>query len=470
MKRNIIVICLDSVRKDYFDEFAPRMASLADVSFDQCRAASSWSVPSHASMITGLLPHQHGLHTYNRDFNSLSPEQTIFEAIPSEYHTAGISANVYAGPTYNFDRFFDTFVDAPRYQYFADGLNATTYFNESEKSGSDLYMGFLKEALQHDRPIQSLANGVAAQIKRTAMGTPIPDPLDDGAKLMRRKALELFRDTDDPLFLFMNFMEAHAPFSPILGMDQSLYSVSNSWSSTQEDFWDVFTKPERYGEYLKALRDLYAANIDYLDRVIVNLIREVQQATDRETTIIITSDHGENLGHSHDEGLLGHKSSLSESLLHVPLEIVNPPQKHADQPDQFVSHLSLPTLITGYVNDESPTISTDRVVAEHIGLSPGPEPPSDYEYWDRMMRCAYENNRKVVWDSLDNVDAYQIDLDRACWQSQIDDASIDIAVPDWVSNYFDRSISEYKQQAQNKSTEVEVNDATERRLADLGYL
>jgi len=48
--RNVVVICLDTVRKDYFDRYAPRLQDRADVIYDQCRAVSSWSVPSHASM------------------------------------------------------------------------------------------------------------------------------------------------------------------------------------------------------------------------------------------------------------------------------------------------------------------------------------------------------------------------------------------------------------------------------------
>ena len=468
MKRNVVIVCLDSVRKDYFDEFAPRLASLATASFDQCRAASSWSVPSHASMITGLLPHQHGLHTHNRDFATLPVERTVFADLPPEYHTAGISANVYAGPTYNFDRFFDTFLDAPRYQYFADGLNATTYFNESDTDGWELYAGFLREALHHDRPLRSLANGAAAQVKRTAMGSPIPDPLDDGAKLIRRESRRLVRETDAPLVLFLNFMEAHAPFSPILGMDRSLYSVPHSWNSTWEDFWDVSTRPEEYEDYLEALRELYGANIEYLDRVVSGLLQDVDEASDRETTTILTADHGENLGFPYEDGPLGHKSSLSESLLHVPLEVVNPPSG-LESNDGFVSHLSLPDLLRGFVNDEAPDVGADRIVAEHVGLSPGPQPPDDYEHWDRLMRCAYEGDRKVVWDSRGGRTTYRLDPDRPCWQSAAEDAA-PTAIPEWARERFDGDAAESKRRARERSRSVELDDRTQRRLADLGYL
>jgi len=69
--RNVVLIVLDTVRKDYFDEYAYRLQDRSDVTFSNCRAASSWSVPSHASMITGELPHVHGIHTHDRYFDNL---------------------------------------------------------------------------------------------------------------------------------------------------------------------------------------------------------------------------------------------------------------------------------------------------------------------------------------------------------------------------------------------------------------
>ncbi|WP_435159099.1 alkaline phosphatase family protein [Haladaptatus sp. DFWS20] len=61
--RNVLLVCLDTVRADVFGEHANCLHRMADVSFTQCRAASSWTIPSHASMFTGQLPSVHGVHT-----------------------------------------------------------------------------------------------------------------------------------------------------------------------------------------------------------------------------------------------------------------------------------------------------------------------------------------------------------------------------------------------------------------------
>jgi len=94
--RNIVLLCLDTVRKDFFDEYAPRLVDRADIVYDGCRAASSWSAPSHASMFTGQLPSEHGVHAYQRDFSVIDREDTFLGELP-DYQALGASANVWAG-------------------------------------------------------------------------------------------------------------------------------------------------------------------------------------------------------------------------------------------------------------------------------------------------------------------------------------------------------------------------------------
>lgn len=468
MHRNVVLVCLDAVRKDYFEEHARRLQALSGTSFEQCRAASSWSVPSHASMFTGEFPHQHGVHSHNRDFSTIDRERTLLDRLPAAYRTAGISANVYAGPSYGFDTFFDTFVNVPRYQYFPEGLNATEFIHNTDSTGFSRHFDYLIAALDHEEPTKSLLNGVLAQAKRFSIDRPVPDPMDDGARAASRAATKLFAETDRPTFVFMNLMEAHEPYSHFHGLDRSLHSAPLSWAHTAADYWDVVEEPESHSEHVRLLRGLYAANVDYLDRVVAELVTTLQRRTDRETTVVITADHGENLVFAHEDYLLGHKSSLSESLLHVPLEVINPPDGYPETVSGYVSHYRLPDLIEAVTRDRLPDIATERVAAELVGLSGGPEPPDDGEWWDRMQRCVYDGSRKVVWDSDGQVSAYDLDADRPCWQTMVDDA--DVGVPTWADAFFDQAIDAYKQSALDAERRRTVDAATERRLADLGYL
>src|SRR5690554_785948 len=60
----------------------------------------------------------------------------------------------------------------------------------------------------------------------------------------------------------------------------------------------------------------YYANVEYMDELIGNIFKSVEQRLDRENTIIIyTSDHGESLG---AHGLFW-KSNFYEESVKVPL-------------------------------------------------------------------------------------------------------------------------------------------------------
>ncbi len=461
MGRNVVLLVLDSVRKDFFDEYAVRIRARSDCSFDECRAASSWSAPSHASMFTGLLPHQHGVSTYDRDMGSLSEHGTICDSL-QDYHTVGYSANMYASPAYGFDSLFDSFVEVPRYQKYPEALNAVNYFHESDRDGLGLYVEYLKRTIENDYPIKSLANGALAQLKQLAMERPVPDPVDDGAKLMVREIRETIADATDPTFVFANFMESHEPFGHIWGLDKSIHGAPRSWTTANADRWELTYDRDEYDDHVSRLRGLYAANIDYLDRLIASL---ADSLADTETTIVVTADHGENLGDDTDDELFGHTSSLSEGLLHVPLEIINTDRSATIS--EYFSHLQLPTLIENLARDVDDVPTAERVFAEVLGMSPGPQPPSDEDHWNRAIRCAYGDETKYEWDSLGNERQFAVPRREPNQQRERHEP---VTVPAWVRDAFDVPLADAVSEAERTEATTEVDEATAARLEDLGYM
>jgi len=463
--RNIVLICLDSVRKDYFDEASTAVPGLADVSFERCRAASSWSAPSYASMVSGRLPHQHGVHTHSRSFESLSIEDTVIADL-GDYRSVGISANVYAGPEFGFDRYFDRFVEVASHLRFPDGEDPRRFLDE--RSGNILtdQATFGLAVLRSNHPLKSVANGLAGLIQKTSLAGTMPRMFDDGAKPAMR-ILEKELGCDEPTFAFVSLMEGHIPFEPALHLDSEMYDCPAGWSSDERGVWDLCMSEGYDDQYWTWRNQLYRATIGYLDRAIGEMIETVTEITDRETTVIVTGDHGDNLGTEADEGLANHKSSLSESLLHVPFYVVNPPKGYNSVEKEYFSHLQLRELITGMAENRTPDVFRDTVPAEVVGMSAGPEPPSDREYWDRTLRCAYRGNRKEVWDSLGAVETFALDKQRSCWQDLI---SSDGDIPDWATELFDVDIDTYKNRAEESAEDIEVDESTKDRLEELGYL
>lgn len=119
-----------------------------------------------------------------------------------------------------------------------------------------------------------------------------------------------------PYFLYLHFMAAHAP-----------YRKRAPW-------YDPETPPR--------LQDVaaYDSNLSFMDQE----IRELFEALDLEqhSVVIVTADHGEEFG---DHGGFGHKNTLYEELLRVPLVLFGPGQLPGGRVKSTVSTIDLlPTL------------------------------------------------------------------------------------------------------------------------------
>ncbi|QLD88787.1 sulfatase-like hydrolase/transferase [Natronomonas salina] len=481
MTRNIVLIVLDTVRKDYFDRYASRIPKASGTSFSNCRAASSWSVPSHASIFTGLLPHQHDIHSESFDadfdFGERLHNPSIFENL-QEYTTFGISSNLYINEEFGFDSLFDEFTD----HSIGTHYTAAPFPEVSTDLTSDADSWFAKQvhgfrkALQSENPFKSLCNGVWYTFGDTIERLPLPRVGDNGAKANANGIREFAERTDGPFFVFANFMDAHNPLQNSLVYEQSLHSASNSWSSNEKDKWELLIEGSESEQYRNNYRDLYGASIEYLDRVVDELVDDLDSATANETTVLITADHGHNLGYEHEDGYYHHTASLSEGILHVPLEVINPPESWPDEVPEYVSQIQLPSLIAAIKEEtwDDALIPETPVVAENIGLL-GETSEIDYDgerdvdrdFWNRMIRCGYVDESKYEWDSEGGRYKYRLDQQKPCWQELVES---DCEIPADLRERFDESLEAYKSQWEKSNQNLSFDEGVADNLKDLGYL
>jgi hypothetical protein len=416
-------------------------------------------------MFTGKLPHQHGIHTYARSFESLSADEVFTTDLP---HTKiGVTANVYAGSPYGFERFFDTLLDVDSVKRFPNGRDP----RDTQSSGAlpgGKYLRALARSFQHDHPVNSLRNGGSFLVEKFGPALPIPKPLDDSGGAVLRNARHLSNHTEEPWFMFINLMDAHIALQSFRGLNRDLHDTDARWSSNQYDVWELFERErDEISDYWNTRESLYGAYIDYLDRIIVDFVNTIEANTTRETTVVITADHGENHGEPAANGLANHKSSLAEPLLHVPLTVLNPP-KDASSPDELVSLADLPTLLTALAHGEWVDIGRETVAAEVMGLSAGPNPPEAMEHqFDRAIRTVIRDDTKITWDSLGNASEYEVDHSRANWQMKV---STDVPLSDWATEHFEIPLNDALTEAQSNSETHEVSAAVGSRLEDLGYM
>jgi len=469
MERNVIAVCLDSVRKDYFDRNCSLLSSMSDVSFSESRTASSWSVPSHASMLTGELPHEHGAHTYSPDFSQLAFEDTFLADLP-DHRLIGVSANSYASPVFGFDEFFDDFSFVSSSNRYSDALNPSEFFHESDGPTSNL--AYLRRALSHEQPVRSILNGAFQGLDNLIAKIPIPKPYDDGCSAVLREATSHIQETEEPFFAFVNLMDAHGPLWNVWQYDQALHDVPNTFDSRDLNVLGI-NMDEEFDEHETGLgyyRELYAAAIDYLDRQVSKFVKQIQDVTERETTVLITSDHGEQLVDGDLHRRFGHITpDLTEELLHVPLEVINPPGDVTAKTNELFPHLHLGELVTSYARDREFEPDSRTVAAEvvGIGVSNIPYDHERFEYWDRTVRCVYDDGIKYVWDS---------DGDTGCFQVRDTPANVETETAcRGLSEARDAApflnpVDEFAESARSESQAVSIDDGTRDRLADLGYM
>jgi len=295
---NFLVIIVDALRADrlgsygYHRETSPNIDRLAQegVVFENAISPSAYTLPSHASIMTGVPPSQNGVEWYA--FNALRnyPGSTIAEALQKRgYRTAAFSANT----------FWFT-----REQGFGRGF---IHFEDYFQSAADMFFRTI-----YGRIIDKV-------VLRTLGFEDIPARLR--ASDINRHLLQwISKDSDNPYFIFINYLDVHDPYMPL--------QPYRSKFSTQKEPGGVLNfrigkdTPDLTPEQAQGESDAYDGTIAYVDEQLSQLISELGSRGLLENTIvIITSDHGEAFG---EHGMYLHGNSLYREEIHVPLIVWSP--------------------------------------------------------------------------------------------------------------------------------------------------
>ncbi|MGC8676566.1 MAG: sulfatase-like hydrolase/transferase, partial [Candidatus Micrarchaeia archaeon] len=130
MLPNIAIIVADTLRADAFDVLESKRGEFGNMGFSfykHCIAPASWTLPSHASLFTGMYPSSHGAHETKRikaldiDRIKLKMPTLVSDLKQKGYATYAISANPYVNPVYGFDEFDKFFEES----YFTDVFGST---------------------------------------------------------------------------------------------------------------------------------------------------------------------------------------------------------------------------------------------------------------------------------------------------------------------------------------------------------
>jgi arylsulfatase A-like enzyme len=288
---NVLLIVLDTVRADrmslhgYARPTTPFLAKLGEQSavFTQAVSTSSWTLPAHASLFTGLHPNQHGATEDRLDARSATLAETF---AAHGYRTAGFTANtIMTQRRTGLDRGFQHYEDL--FANLADAASRTTF-------GRRL-LRFAPRLGYHDWP----GRKDAAVVNGSFLAW-----LDS-------------RGSDRPFFAFLNYFDAHGPYLPPREFAARFSQQADALVARRPyNGWAYAGEPVDVA--VRELEsDAYDASLAYLDAQLEQLFADLRARGLLESTlVVITSDHGESI---FEHGAFGHSMNLYRENLHIPL-------------------------------------------------------------------------------------------------------------------------------------------------------
>lgn len=321
--RSIVLLIVDSLRAQSLlgsELSIPffRRLNAETMCFRRAYATECWTLPSHVSMFTGLLPSEHGAHFQTMAYEQAAP--TVAEILAAAgYHTELVTRNfvfddMIRGVTRGFQVQSRPLAHLP-------GTNLVALFLALAKPRVRRHIrttGFF-----HPRHAELHA------FVRTFARSLIP--ADDLALARVLDVMAAQRRADRPYFICCNLYDVHAPYPPASD------SLLQPWTSRRRAAENLATpfllsklgchaylregfRLSRWGQGV--LRDRYHRAIELMDAKLAAFYGAARAAGLLEDTLlIVTSDHGEAFG---EHELYLHDASVYDTHLHVPLWIHHP--------------------------------------------------------------------------------------------------------------------------------------------------
>ncbi len=321
-KRNVILIIIDTLRADhlscygYFRNTSPSIDSLAasGTLWQNAYAQSPWTLPSHATIWTGLSVRSHGTVGFFRLENdegirnyALDPSLPSLPVLFGQagYRTCGIVNVTLLRDEYNFD------------------------------IGFDHYSCNLAGHGQAGASVDSLISWVVS----------------DSINLK-------------PFFCILHLYDVHTPYNPPDDFDLMFTEYGSmgitAWFDEETGNWD----PGKSDHLLK----LYDGEIAWVDYNLGRLFEWLRNDSLAENTlVVITSDHGEEFL---DHGGIDHGHTLYQELIHIPLIMSGPGiEPGVVSPIPVGQYDILPTLLAWAGIENMPMVDGSDILSGDISYS-----------------------------------------------------------------------------------------------------
>lgn len=341
---NIFVISLDAARADFFsnaghqarttpflDEFARN-----NITFQNAYAAAPWTLPSVASLLTGLLPFNHSVNLSNPAVDGL---MTFDKFLKKEfgYWTFATTANPWISEETvlkNFD-YVDKIWQLIKTKQ--DSSFKRLILRERLNSEISVFWSSIKGKM-------FFANIVNSLLKVPPIKYKIYD-----AKRTNKSVIKQLKTKagTEPFFYYIHYKEPHAPYTAPKKIKKKFMNkeeIKISKKIPKYPMRFLVSKEKIDKELINSMKKMYKASLYYVDKKVSELIDWIKRADlFNNSIIVITSDHGEHFG---EHGFFDHQYSLYEPLLHIPLIMHFPSEKKPRVEKGFIQNIDVfPTIL-----------------------------------------------------------------------------------------------------------------------------
>lgn len=270
---DVLIVSIDTLRADHLGAYgysrdtSPWMDALArrGARFSQAWSPAPWTLPTHATLLTGRLPRSHG--AIEGDLSIPADLPRLSQAFRDQgYATLGVTSTLYVSRKYGFEVGFDAFDDF---------------------------------GIDNDRKNLS-GEARAARV------------------LDRARDLAATQPDGKPLFVFLHLYDAHYPYAPPAPFDEKFDRGALPADAKYRNYAWYQRHPVAADQMAHQMAQ-YDEEIAYVDATLGAFIDA--WTARRPAYVAVTADHGEEFG---ERGSWGHAHTLFPEQLHVPWIVAGP--------------------------------------------------------------------------------------------------------------------------------------------------
>jgi arylsulfatase A-like enzyme len=349
---NIVLIGIDTWRADHVSSYGydrattPCIDEVAEQGayFTRAFSTTSWTLPSFHSILTGLYVSSHGV--INGQYKLAYSHNTLAEMLRERgYTTAGFISGTYLKKVFGFDQGFDVY----------------------------------EESVTRASLMETYQDITSPQLTRLVLPW-------------------IHKNSGRRFFLFVHYWDPHFDYIPPAPYDQVFDPYYTGDIDGTNFMYNPRVNADMDGRDLDHIIALYDGEIRWTDFHIGNLLTTLDDLGLMEhTVVVLVGDHGEEF---FEHGFKGHRRTLYNEVIHVPLIMRGPGIRRSGGFDAVVSTVDIVPTVLDLLRIDCPTpLDGESLIPIISGEAPKRRAPVVVSELGVHLTAVIKDGWKIIQDS-----------------------------------------------------------------------